>query len=202
MEFSTALWEGNEGTILRLLDTDPTLLERMVDRWDRPLAIAARDGHLGVVGLLIERGANVNATGACGLTALHIAAQYRHPEVVALLLDEGAHANVRDDDGMTPLMLASDSGHLDVVEMLVQHMGGKGLDERSDRGWTALHYAAAGGHVEVVRFLLLAGADSTTTHDEGMTPRAVAEEGNRYDEMVLEGRARCVDVFQVRPLTC
>jgi ankyrin repeat protein len=154
-----------------------------------------------VVRLLIERGANINATGNRVDTALHYAAQEGHAEVAALLLREGAHANSRADGDITPLMLACVTGNLGMVKMLYQHRQGRGLDQRSTLGWTVLHCAAHYGHEEIVRFLLLAGADPTITDNEGMTPRAHAEE-NIYDERVREGCARCVAVFQVSPLTC
>jgi ankyrin repeat protein len=192
---------GNEGEVIRLLDADPTLLDREDEDGDRPLASAAWHGHLGMVRLLLERGANINATGDGGDTALHLAALWGHYEVLALLLDKGAETNSRDHYGHTPFMRACFNDHLGVVNMLYQHMQGQGLDDRSDSGWTALHYAARCGSEEVVRFLLLAGADPTITNNEGRTPRALAEQTDDI-EILREGRARCVAVFQVRPLTC
>jgi cytohesin len=193
--------EGNEEEVKRLLDTDPALLEREDVGENRPLVLAAHYGHLGVARLLIERGVNVNATGDNGNTALHDAADQGHAEVVALLLREGAHANSRSDEGVTPLMWACNSGHLGAVKVFVQHMEGQGLDDGDNHGWTALHYASFMGREEVVRFLLLAGADPTVTNNRGRTPRALAEE-NDFIEIIREGRARCVAVFQVQPLIC
>jgi hypothetical protein len=197
-EFSTALREGDEGTVLRLVDADPTLLETVVGAWAKPLVIAARHGHLSLVMLLIERGADIS--GNYGSTPLHHASQEGHEEVVALLLKKGALANLRNDFGATPLMWACDNGHLGVVKMLYQHMGDHGLDDGDDDGWTALHFATSEGHEEVVRFLLVAGADPILTNNRGTTPRALAEE-TAYPESRRQGRAHCVIVFQVRPLT-
>jgi hypothetical protein len=198
-----AISEDNEEEVIRLLDADPALLEREQYDGDRPLAFAAATGHLGVVLLLIERGANINATGDGGNTALHWTAVQGHEEVVALLLEKGAHANTRDNYGRTPLMLACVNGHLGVVKVLVQHMGGQGLADRSNAsGRTVLHFAACLGHEEVVRCLLLAGADPTITENRGRTPRALAEQIDDYSETTREGRARCVAVFQARPRTC
>jgi ankyrin repeat protein len=138
------------------------------------------------------------------MTALHLAAgegYEGHEEVVALLLENGAHTNRKDDHGRTPLMRACVIGHLGVVKMLVQHMGVQGLDKEDEDAWTTLHYAAAWGHPEVVKWLLLAGADATIRDNEGLTPRAVAE--LRHDRDISdEGDARCVALFQVRPMTC
>jgi hypothetical protein len=41
--------EGNEEEVIRLLDADPTLLEREDDDGNRPLLMAAWYGQLGVV---------------------------------------------------------------------------------------------------------------------------------------------------------
>jgi ankyrin repeat protein len=202
-EFFRAIREGNEGEVIRLLDADPALLEnREDDDGDRPLTSAALYGQLGVTRLLIERGANINATGYDGNTALHYAAEEGYEEVATLLFHKGAHTNTGNDYGATPLMRACANGRLGLVKMLLQHMGGQGLDERNPlSGWTQLHYAANGGREQAVRFLLLAGADPTITNNEGRTPRAIAEEYH-YIERIREGRARCVAVFQVSPLTC
>jgi ankyrin repeat protein len=154
-----------------------------------------------VVTLLIERGANINATGDEGKTAVHYAAKWGIEDMMAFLLTKGAQANIRDGDGMTPIMLACFEGHLGVVKMLVQHMGVQGLNDRNAKGWTALHWASAGGHEKVARFLLLAGADPTITDNGGMAPITLATE-NYCCQGTREGRARRLPVFEVTPQTC
>jgi ankyrin repeat protein len=192
-----AVEEGNEEEVIRLLDADPALLEREDDGGVRPLVLAAQHEQLGVARLLIERGVNVNATGDGGGTVLHHATADGTEEVVALLLDKGAHANTSDDEGITPLMCACANGHLGVAKMLVQHMKGRGLDERNEAGWTALHFAVYAGREDLVMFLLLDGADPTITDNEGRTPRALAE--HRHN---IQRCARSVAVFEVRSLIC
>ena len=57
---------------------------------------------------LIDAGADINAKGKHGRTALHQALQLGHHEVSALLLKRGADPTLADDFGMTPEMLAQE----------------------------------------------------------------------------------------------
>jgi ankyrin repeat protein len=171
----SAAQEGNEGEVTRLLDGDPTLLERGDDQDETPLVVAAEHGQLGVARLLVQRGANINAqVRYWRRTALHYAAYGGHEEVVAFLLEKGAQASTRDDKNVTPLMWACDNGHLDVVRMLVAHTEAQGLDDRDIKGGTVLHYAARGGNGEVVAFLLGKGAQASTRDNYNVTPFMVA----------------------------
>jgi len=80
-----------------------------------------RGGHLEVVKLLLEHGADPNVKNRDGKTPLHNAASEGHLEVVKLLLERGADPNVKDDDGNTPLHNAAWRGHLEVVKLLLEH---------------------------------------------------------------------------------
>jgi ankyrin repeat protein len=69
------------------------------------LHLAAQNGHLGTVKLLIDRNANVDARDQCGDTPLCYAAMCHggHPDVVEVLLNHGAEVNARDNKGRTIL---------------------------------------------------------------------------------------------------
>jgi ankyrin repeat protein len=58
------------------------------------------------VRLMLEYGAEVNATGLKGRTALHYAASAGHLKVIALLLEYGADVRIKDDEGRTAQGLA------------------------------------------------------------------------------------------------
>src|SRR5699024_279691 len=74
------------------------------------LAFAARYGHTGIVRLLLDNGANVNATNV-NQTALSYAAEYGHDAIVKLLLDKGADIDATEAFGWTALLHATDNGH-------------------------------------------------------------------------------------------
>jgi ankyrin repeat protein len=154
---------GHENKVSRLLDADPTLLGKEDDDGNFPLMLTAQAGHLGVVKLLVHRGASINASGEGQLTALHYAALDGHAEIVAFLLSKGAQANVCSCLDLTPLMMAARKGHLGVVQMLLEHMGGRGLDDEDQIERTALIHAAEGGHEDMVAFILSRGAQAGIT---------------------------------------
>src|SRR5438045_2151479 len=70
-----------------------------------PLMFAAAFGSRDAVRLLVDSGANINATSNAGLTALHLA--WRDETVVRLLLDHGANVNSKSQLGFTPLLVAA-----------------------------------------------------------------------------------------------
>ena len=71
------------------------------DHGQTPLMRAAQNGHIRVIGVLLEHGAHVNAQDDDGRTALMIAAGASDPAMVRLLLDRGAKVNIKDQDGFT-----------------------------------------------------------------------------------------------------
>ena len=121
-----------------------------------PMFSAAEQGHLEVVRLLLEAGADKNAAKQYGTTALMLAAHNGHLEVVRVLLEAGADKNAARQDEATALMIAAQDGHLEVVQVLLEAEAD--MNARQD-GTTALMLAAVCGHLEVVRVLLEAGAD-------------------------------------------
>jgi ankyrin repeat protein len=89
-----------------------------------PLIYAAINGHVGVVRVLLEGGANIESANAYQQTALHFAAYYGQLEVCRLLLERGAKVDTVEKGKETPLHLAASLGHLPVVTLLV----GRGAD--------------------------------------------------------------------------
>jgi ankyrin repeat protein len=76
---------------------------------------ASQNGHIEVVKLLLEKGANIHADDDF---SLRIASQQGHLEVVKLLIENGANVNAQDDYS---LRWASQNGHIEVVKLLLEN---------------------------------------------------------------------------------
>jgi ankyrin repeat protein len=174
MSIFRAISLGDANEVMRLLNTDPSLLEgvdmsggtygyRMT-----PLIQAARAGQLEIVKLLIGKGADIHATTSRSETALHWAASRGHEEVVAYLLDNGAQTSHQDSIGHTPLMSAVKNGRTRVALRILDYMGGQGLEACCPYGgYTALHLAIFEGLTDLVAVLLTHGAYADTTSRGG-----------------------------------
>ena len=125
------------------------------DRGQAPLSWAARNGHGGIVKLLLERGGvTPDRLDNYGRTPLSWAARSGYDGVVKLLLGRKDVSPDRPDNfGKTPLSLAARNGHDGIVGLLLGHEG-VNPDRPDHSGQTPLSWAARSGHDGAVRLLL------------------------------------------------
>lgn len=117
MDICAAAMLGRTDDVLALLNEDPALINA-TGAHDIPLLFhAAIGGHLELVKMLVERGADVNA-GWDKNTALHGAAGFGKVDTVRYLLDHGADFMLHDHDGRTPLDVAESTGHEEIAAIL------------------------------------------------------------------------------------
>ncbi|XP_032376487.1 dynein heavy chain 12, axonemal [Etheostoma spectabile] len=121
-----------------------------------PLALAAQNGHLNVVEVLLQKGAHVWCESESG-TILFDAAASGNPDIISLLLEYGADPNlVHLSSGHLPIHRVAYHGHILALEQLIPVTK---MDAIKESGMSPLHSAAAGGHAHCVEMLLKAGCD-------------------------------------------
>ena len=138
-----------------------------------PLIIAARDGKLNFVKVLLRYEANIEARGTIkidgevieGCTALWIAAAKGHFDVVRLLIEQNAEVDGRTSSNSTPLRAAALHGHLDIVRCLVEN--GADVNARTNFNNTPLMLACNKGHLDVASYLVKHGANINLQDNHG-----------------------------------
>ena len=144
------------------------------------LMVAAEFGHLAIVRLLFERGANIDHQkkslffDEIGNSALMVAAQHSNLEVVHGLIEMGANLELIDGWGQTALHLATDQAQaqeLETVRLLIAK--GANIDHVGKWGWTPVLVAAQNDNPEMVRLLIASGANLDLAGEDG-TPLDVA----------------------------
>ncbi|XP_013169499.1 PREDICTED: ankyrin repeat domain-containing protein 27 [Papilio xuthus] len=147
-----------------LLKTSPTTSSRD-SHGLTPLHVACIHGKAAIVEILLDMGADVNATDLNECIPLHYAASRGHQNALLLLLHSGANINYPNVDKNTPLHLAVNNGHLNCVKALIyfaEHGRKKmRINCVNEIGNTPLHLASKWGYEGIARLLIENGAEPT-----------------------------------------
>jgi ankyrin repeat protein len=131
------------------------------------LADAAEHGDSAAISALVEKKADVNATQADGMTALHWAVHRDDLDTAKRLIAQGANVKATNRYGVTPLAQACTNGNGPIVELLLE----AGADPNSSLpgGETALMTASRVGRIGPVQALLARGADVNAHEHKAQT---------------------------------
>ena len=144
----------------------------------------AEAGDVSRLDLVLQRGAEMNATNANGVTALMRAAAAGNEEFVRKLVERGADINAHRDDGFNPLLLATFFGRLDTVRALVEM--GADLSSTTRCGNTAEQWARSRAFDEIAVFLQEARQKPRTPTINYFKP-TVERQPNPPKPVVVEG---------------
>ena len=149
-----------------------------------PMHIAACEGHVDILSLLLDRGADLDGRGRWDETPMYRALRKEKLEVGRYLLNRGAEVNARNTYGYLPLIYVAE--HVEFVRMLLDR-GARINDHDNYLGITPLHTAARGWDIQAVRLLLEYGADVNVRNKDGQTPSQVAVQQEITDLLLEHG---------------
>ncbi len=161
--FREAVLSGDADRVERALEEDASLMEEELAGMGggRPVSVACREGHPGVVRVLLSRGASVapDPDGFTPLLALCAAARREGEESESALLEcaralfrlRGREVDVNhlQCQQTSALMFCGRAGHSGLARLLLER--GARRDDRDSQRWTALCFAADAGRGEVAR---------------------------------------------------
>ncbi len=160
---------GNADLVRRALEVGADVNAPDDRLYKPPLLVAARQGGLEIVEVLLQRGAEPSSRGQDGATALHEAST---PEVTGLLLEHGADADAQTEFGQTPLFSKAAVGNLESAKLLLEK--GASPTHRDGSGNTPLHncqfHSWAPESLEIPRLLVEHGADVNALNEQEATP--------------------------------
>uniref|UniRef100_UPI003F4B5C7A ankyrin repeat domain-containing protein n=1 Tax=Brachyspira catarrhinii TaxID=2528966 RepID=UPI003F4B5C7A len=150
--------KGNINIMQYLIDNGIDVNGKADDNGDTPLlwAVTGQNPYEASK-LLIENGADVNATNNSGVAPATILAG-SVPKVVKLLKDNGADLDTKFADDDPPIAIAASVGNLEIVKALVEN----GADVNyypNDMNYTAIYHAIDQGCYEVAEYLFKNGVD-------------------------------------------
>ncbi|KAI8381130.1 ankyrin repeat-containing domain protein [Radiomyces spectabilis] len=99
---------------------DASMIDKPNARGLSPLALAISLGHMDLMRVILDHGADVNNRSKL-TTVLHLAVQWNRFEAVQALVERGCNVNVINAMEETPLYVAVQQRKIDLVRYLVEH---------------------------------------------------------------------------------
>lgn len=145
-------------------------------------------GHLPIIRILLENGADISIKDGYHKTPLHYVNAYNvtdtnHRQVVyeiyKLLLEKGANCNEPDDNEVTPFYHALTDHDSQVIKLLLKH--GADVKRVTSYGGTAIHYAARNPHLDVIGLIFDQGFDIESSTTTNYSPLLIAAKFKNFE---------------------
>lgn len=199
-EFYDAVARGDLARVTRFINSGGDINSRDAEGFSALHRAAERGMSVGddvreeILGLLLSKGADVNAANHKGATPLHTAMVFNNHKAGALFLAKGAQVNARLTDGRTALHDSVERGRVEPTEWLLSNGADANAKDNADR--TPLHYAASSGLKELTRLLLARGARIDALDKAGKTPLALAVEAVPADHPRYDAFRQLADLLR------
>ncbi|KAL0235110.1 hypothetical protein GEMRC1_001692 [Eukaryota sp. GEM-RC1] len=206
-EFESYIRSGRRMSELRdAIESGKLEKDKRSDMLNRTLLhLAAKEGRVAIIELLIEHGNDVEATDDEGATPLHLAALFDQLNSVKVLLSNGANPSSTDKHGDEPIHYAAIGNAVRSARYLIEEA--KVDPNRPTSGVTKvtpLHFAAQTDSVQVGHLLICKGANVNGNEDCTESPLHVAtRRGKLAFVMLLLGAGadpNIRDSYQKTPL--
>ncbi len=148
---------GDTETISQLLDKAPTLLNSFSPDGFTVLGLASFFGHLSLVKLLLNKGANPNiaSNNQFKVAPIHSACATSNLNIAELLIKHGADINAKQMKGVTPLHSTAHNGQTKLSKLLIDN--GADINAKMDDGQTPLFMANEKGFQETADLIIKYG---------------------------------------------
>ena len=178
-----AVKSGDLDLVQQLADAGEVQIDATAVDGQTALELATVSGHIGIVKVLLEHGADVETADSQGKRPLFTAIQNRNLELAKLLLQHNASPD-SSTDGESSLHQSVRKSQAELVKFLLEH--GATIDLPTLAGKTPLMIAVETGSIAITKLLFDHGAkpDFTTVEEQTSALHRACSSGNL--EMVRE----------------
>lgn len=120
---------------------------------------AAKNGHMPIMKLFVDKGSYANLADEHGQTLLFIATKWKQMSTVKFLILKGADVTIRAHNGQSALHAAARTGHTELAKLLLMNGGSSQINCQDDNGYTPLHEAVMRRQINMVELLLEVGSN-------------------------------------------
>lgn len=150
-----------------------------------PLMLAAYNGRITAVRMLIENKADIDAVDHNGASSLFLAVKGRKNDVCDYLLEKKANVKKKDNSGQNMLIYAINYDNIEIIGRLLDT--GAEVNIQDNDGYTPLIIAVMKKQYATVELLVKKGADLDKKNKKNKTAMDYAENNKKLQTLLKRG---------------